>query len=483
MKRILVVLIAILLGLAACTDKKSSNPNPNRPPETHLFLSIGDALGVIDSTAMPDTSASMLVLHWYGDDPDGEVVGYEWAWDDTSNDSSWTFTELTMDTFYVKIDTVFEYFTFYIRAVDSDSLSDPTPSYLTFPIVNSPPTVNFPSTFIDQYSSDISITLGYHTFTWISSDPDGDESISRYEICLLDSSARVENLDSMTVDWVQLDSLTFKHTFMEIDPGFYRVFLRTLDIAGAYSEVVYYPETTGVWQVIEANGEILYVDDNQYFSEAADSMFITMLDDLGAEYTSLNFQEKAIYYSRDFELALSDFDILIYNAGSIRHFSQTATAITNFINSGGHVMMNVTYSNSDTITHPFMPVDTVYDTDVFRPYRFTNPDTLNSLGGYPDTLGTSQLGSFSNTYTFSPKEPDGLIGEGYKAIYVIENSFDSDPEVVGDTVAIRFPYNPLVEIQEPAKLVFFSFPVFDCNVDDGFRQIITHVLLNEFADE
>jgi len=481
LKSTFTVLILLILGLVACTDKKPSNPNPNRLPETHLFLVIGDSLGVIDTTAMPDTSASMLVLHWYGDDPDGEVIGFEWAWDDTSADSMWTFTERVMDTFYVQIREEFEFFTFFIRAIDSDSAVDPTPSILTFPILNSPPVVNLPSTFINDYSSEVSLTLGYHTFTWTGSDPDGNETISGYEICLLDSSYRLDGLDTATVDWVGLDSLTFTHTFSNIDPGFYRVFLRCFDIAGAYSNTVYYPETTGVWQVIEPHGEVLYIDDNQYFSEAADSVFLFILDDLGIDYTSLRFQEKAFYYVQDFELALSDFNILVYNAGSSRHFPQTASAITNFINSGGHVMMNVTYSSSDTIDYPFMPVDSIHDSDVLRPYRFINPDTLNPHEGYPETLDTSQPGSFSNTYTFTPKDPDGLIGDGIQVIYTIGNS--QDTHNIGDTVAVRFPYDPGAEIQEPAKLVFFTFPVFDCNVNDGFRQIYTHILLNEFADD
>jgi len=466
-----------MVGLAACTDKKASNPNPNRPPDTHIFLAIGDSLGVIDSTAMPDTSASMLVLYWYGDDPDGEVLGYQWAWDDTMSDEAWTFTEDVMDTFYVKIDTVFEFFTFYIRAMDSDSALDPTPSSLTFPIINSPPTVNFPATFINEYASEHSITLGYHTFTWISSDPDGDETISGYEICLLDSSLRADDVDSMEVDWLRLDSLTFTHTFREIDPGCYRVFLRCQDIAGAYSDIVYFPETTGVWQVLEPQGEVLYVDDNLYQSAAADSIFLYVMDDLGIDYTALNFTERPIYYSQDFELGLSDFSILIYNAGSARHFEETASAITNFINSGGHVMVNTTYSTSDTVIYPFMPIDSIYDTDVPRPMSFYKPAGI--LDGYPDTLRTNQ--ALSHSYSFSPGDPDGLTGEGVAPLYIVNTS--QDPANIGDTLAVRFPYDPDAETQEPARLVFFAFPVFDCNVDDGFRQIFTHILQNEFADE
>jgi hypothetical protein len=67
-------------------------------------------------------------------------------------------------------------------------------------------------------------------------------------------------------------------------------------------------------------------------------------------------------------------------------------------------------------------------------------------------------------------------------LYTIDATL-GDPESVGDTVAVRFPYDPDAEVQEPARLIFFSFPVFDCNVDGGFSQMFSHILLNEFADE
>lgn len=484
MRITLLAILAIALVIAGCPDKQPSNPVENRPPETHLFLVIGDSLGVPDPEGMPDTSASMLVLHWYGDDSDGEIIGFQWAWDDTSADTSWTFTDLVMDTFYVQIREVFNFFTFYIRAIDSDSAVDPTPASLTFPIINSPPTVRLPVALINDYSTEHNIMLGYHTFTWTGSDPDGNETISGYDIAIMDSSFHwdadlPDSVNFADLSWIHLDSLTFTYTFSDLIPGNYRMFLRAVDIAGSYSDVIYYPETTGVWEVIEANGEILYIDDNSYFT-AADTMFRHTLNDLGLQYTRLNFQERPFYYTQDLELALHDFHILVYNAGYSRHFRDTAPAMTNFVNSGGHLMVNATYSSSDTTIYPFMPIDTIYDDYVQRPTRFFKQDLLNQLPGYPDTLQTSQ--PLSHAFGFAPKNPEGLNGDGYKVIYTIGETM-GDPASVGDTVAVRFPFDNQAEIQEPAKLIFFSFPVFDCNVNNSFHNLFSHILLNEFADE
>lgn len=522
MRDTVALILIIALSLTACVDRKPSNPVPNEPPDTHLFLVFGDSLGVSDSTALPDTSASMLVLHWYGDDPDGEIIGYEWAWDDTVSllgydvDSTWwlgdsayteeietpdsitldstalgpwTFTEQVRDTFYVKIREAFNYFTFYVRALDNDSVADPSPSIMTFPIINSPPSVQLPVAFINDYATVHSITLGYHTFSWTGSDPDGDETISGYQLALTDSSFHWDPDTTINdtirfagLDWsISLDSLTFSYTFSGLQPGCYRMFLRSYDITGSFSRVKYYPDTAGVWEVIASQGNILYVDDNSYYT-AADTMFIHTLNDLGMPYTSLSFINGAFYYTQDFQASLGDFDILIYNAGYSRHFRETSSAISGFINSGGHVMVNTQYSATDTTIYSFMPIDTIngiYDNAIQRPIRFIHPDSTDILEGYPDTLQTNQPLSFA--FGFKPHAPAGMSG-GCKVLYTI-NATMGDPGSVGDTVAVRFPYEPGADVQPPAKVILFSFPVFDCNVNNSFYQLLSHILLNEFVDE
>jgi hypothetical protein len=489
LKKIVAAAMIAALCLLACSGKKPSNPIPNKPPETHLFLVMGDSLGVADTTARPDTSVSTLVLHWYGDDSDGEVIGYQWAWDDTSSDTAWTYTDQVFDTFYVKIREPFRFFTFYVRSIDSDSALDPTPAFITFPIINSPPSIRLPVALVNDYSAEHSTTFGYQTITWSSSDPDGDETISGYEIALADSSFHWnpdttinDTIRFADLDWeIVLDSLTFSFTFMDLEPGCYRMFLRCFDITGSRSDVVYYPETTGVWQVIEAHGDILYIDDNAYYT-SNDTLYTHFLDSLGLDYTALSFIQRPFYYAQDFALGLDEFNILIYNAGETRHLREAGPVLANFVNSGGHLMINSVSSTTDTMSYSFMPIDSIYDDYVFRPFRFVQPDSQDHLDGYPVRLETSQVGSFSKVFGFAPKVPDGINGSGYKVLYTIEATV-GDPASIGDTVAVRFPYNPDVDIQEPAKVIFFSFPVFDCNVNHGFAEIYSHILLNEFTDE
>lgn len=476
------ILIVVAVGLAGCNSKGPAGPKHNLPPETHLFLVIGDSLGQVDSAATTDTSYSRLVLHWYGDDPDGEVIGYQYRWSSPSSDTIWKFTAKVADTFYVPIRSQFDYFTFYVRAVDNDSLIDLTAAEMTFPIINSPPVVRFPFAFTQFYDTARFTSFNYMTFSWDGGDPDGDETLVGFDFFLGDSSMRVDDLDS--VQWSHLDSLTTHYTFTDLQPGFYRFFLRCQDVAGAYSSIIYYPDTIrGVWQVKERTGNILYIDDAYYYS-TADTIFSHVLDSLNDNglidgYSKLSFEEKTFFYAQDIDSTLMSFEIVLWNAGSRsrgkRHLNEASSALSSFLIGGGHLMLNMSYTRSDTITYSFLPIDSIYNDTIFRPQFFVPPangDTVfpeppDTTRIYPDTLVGSAL---SNSFAFRPGIPICLSGiENPQVLYVTR----------GDTVAVRFPaYHP--DNRQPAKLVYFSFDVFDCNRNGNFSRMLANVLQYEF---
>ena len=95
------VLFIMLSALAiTCAEnpfhpKKKSELIGNQPPETYLFLFVipdtiftQDTVSVLTDTGFVDsvfsdttikgldTTASKQVLHWWGDDSDGQVIGY-----------------------------------------------------------------------------------------------------------------------------------------------------------------------------------------------------------------------------------------------------------------------------------------------------------------------------------------------------------------------------------------------------------------------
>lgn len=92
MKKLLPLFVTILIifGLYSCYDNPTDNPVPNKPPETGLFL-------------MPDSGISpqptKLKVSWWGDDPDGNVVGFYFTWDGIN----WTFTTSNDSLFSLQI--------------------------------------------------------------------------------------------------------------------------------------------------------------------------------------------------------------------------------------------------------------------------------------------------------------------------------------------------------------------------------------------
>ena len=134
MKRnLLFAFAALLLGLTSCNK---GDELPNVAPETRISLTSINLTG-------DDRLRSEVTLHWYGEDKDGWVTGYELSFDGTTwtpvdvQDSTFKFS-LTLGSDTTDID-------FYVRAVDNDDDFDLTPAYLRIPIKNSPPTALFDS--------------------------------------------------------------------------------------------------------------------------------------------------------------------------------------------------------------------------------------------------------------------------------------------------------------------------------------------------
>ncbi|MEE4312458.1 MAG: hypothetical protein V2J62_11385 [candidate division KSB1 bacterium] len=113
-----ILILTMFVMLLTCTSNNPTEIIGNRRPDTHLFLYPGIA-GL-------DTTLSTQILHWWGDDPDGQVMGYYYSWDfyqEASADSfQWTTEEY--DTFLVPIRQKYDEFEFFVKAVDNSALWD-----------------------------------------------------------------------------------------------------------------------------------------------------------------------------------------------------------------------------------------------------------------------------------------------------------------------------------------------------------------------
>jgi photosystem II stability/assembly factor-like uncharacterized protein len=227
--------VLMLVLLSGCSKEPTGTTHADIPPKTYLWL-------------FPDSSIaegpSKQHIRWWGDDPDGRVIGYlftsgkfslsqshnpvldtiAWRWV-TTNDTLIAFPLLVKrDTFGIVVRAVDNSFLTklperaLIRLASSPGSSSSVPYYdvnengaydagdiaipglfnamdlkgasLDFPLLNRPPSVVFaqnpndPTIQIQQPDT----TYTAATFSWVGSDPDGDQTIKTYEIVLNDTT-------------------------------------------------------------------------------------------------------------------------------------------------------------------------------------------------------------------------------------------------------------------------------------------------------
>lgn len=174
----LAILLGALAGLWGCEQTAGPLPD-NIPPVTYLS---------VQGTNL-DTLGYRQILHWWGTDMDGEVVGYIMRWDGDWDagpgtqpwppDPAWAFTTATSDTFVIPIAGEYAEWTFSVKAVDDAGAVDPVGRSQTFGLRNGTPSLRWsPSLPLLQTS------LPAVAFAWNPRDPDGVETIAEYRYWL-----------------------------------------------------------------------------------------------------------------------------------------------------------------------------------------------------------------------------------------------------------------------------------------------------------
>ncbi len=231
------VVALLVIALAGCTK---GDRNANEAPDTQISVKEINLSG--DSRLN-----STVRLNWFGTDKDGYVVGFEISFDN----QNWTYTTLLDSTFSFTIpagqDTTDV--NFYVRAVDNDGLTDPSPAYLAVPLKNTPPSASF-----DNELGPRDTALMVSTFKWNAADPDGNASIAKVEVKFNQGQwyelAMGQEVVSFLVDpTVQSGAATAEVYFgfndqpeaEKIDGllvnGYDTLYIRATDIAGAVSPV------------------------------------------------------------------------------------------------------------------------------------------------------------------------------------------------------------------------------------------------------
>ena len=354
-------------------------------PETYLSViaidtiyasidSLGNALYAIEEypsdeyvwdtlpNALTTITASRQELHWWGEDPDGEIVGYNYKW---SSDSSWTYTVLESGVFYVPIRSNLDAFTFQVQAVDNDGLIDSTSIQLTLPIKNSAPEISFrylSNPLIADIGSDTSFTFPTRTFVWDLYDQDGNETITDIYYSLNDTCLNC---------WTRLEGDETSLTLTGLSDGTQTFFLKCRDIAGAESSIIQFPDLTSTtdakfWFVKPVQGDVLIVDD--YPLDNANNAldwYLSMMDTIhGSEgYSFWEIGDELPYSSIDITANLNYFKHVVwyaaYNNTSSANdtYNRAEASLVNFIMGGGNLFINPIDFEDTTFT--WFPMDSL----------------------------------------------------------------------------------------------------------------------------
>jgi hypothetical protein len=221
----IILMVVIGLTLFSCRKEGPVNLNPNIPPKTYLW---------IHTDTLQSAITSRQIIRWWGEDPDGLIQGYLFAYFKTDSVIAGQIPDTLGYSWVVKNDSLVafpllsarERFTIIVHAVDNSlreninvsalirlkpkpywdknengifdnndlrlpglkSAMDPVGAKQIFPIKNTPPDVFFSRDPIDPTKTiqQPETTFTVATFTWIGTDIDGDHTIKNYRINLND---------------------------------------------------------------------------------------------------------------------------------------------------------------------------------------------------------------------------------------------------------------------------------------------------------
>ena len=424
MRRLSFIVILLLLS---CIKKREPVGYENLPPESFIFIG-GEV----------DTVTARQEICWYGNDPDGEVVGFEWAIDDSSIKH---YTEVHCSTFVFSSSAEPIVHTFYLWAIDNEGLRDPTPAILKIPVVNSPPRV-----YLDTYKAPPDTTFPVATFYWFAEDEDGLETITGFRYML-----------DYWSEWVYLPPETTHVTIRDIEPGERTLFIQAMDEAGALSDTA-----TWTWYVIPAKGEVLVVED--IGGEETSQLYQQVLGDWGVEYSLWNIKGGLPPSASDIYAVINElgFNVILWASGDTAQVDGAGGALTDYLEAGKRMLISsagVLNVELSPIMKNYFHVDTVTHYDKF----LVNGMILQGqVEGYPDSLKVSA----SLVRRVDGFEPDSLAETLYRGPSAI---------LEGSSLALRYPKGG------PAQVVLFTFPLSDVNGLGNIEDLLIYVLSNEFG--
>jgi hypothetical protein len=365
------LLLTGLLVVVGCAEKGDISL-PNVPPETYTALA--------DSVRNP--TVYIQEVKWWGSDADGEVAGYEYRWfSDPSEsgcpiDPGWVFTEELSHTFNLPVTDGLSSHRIEVRAVDDDGAIDPTPSSLTLPVTNSPPTIKLWDDGALPHT-----TLPAITIRWHGDDPEGSETIDHYAIWL--DGKKANPLIASAGD----TTISIGYDYFDGEYGERTLHLVAIDSGCDTSEVVTY-----TWQVEDIDGDVLLIDDLWDYAGAwlTDPFYRNAVEASVGEYSVLDMygfspmHDDPATYAFNFEELFRLFDMVIWYSepprGSVSRLQLIEDLMPDYVADGGRFLLmslDAVGTNGafpDSVFLPIFGIDSLY-TNIVN--GTTNQDCIN----------------------------------------------------------------------------------------------------------
>lgn len=386
---LLVSALILIVVLSGCDNSLSGNFVENQPPVTNLTV---ERINRGEDFRL----SSQINISWWGTDPDGYVVGFEYAINDTS-ESAWKFTTKSDSTFILPInsgqntdDVLFK-----VRAVDNEGAKDPIGARLIYPIVNTSPSVS-----INQTEIPPDTLFSIASFGWTINDPDGLANLVRTEIVINDTTDEWVEIPFSTEENGRLfisleidntsagekeaevflgrsytralnsanEPLKIPNLIVDSENTFY---VRTVDAAGAVSNV-----DSVSWYIKGQYSSVLFInDDGSSNSLTRQAEHFTFLDELGIQpdlwlvNTGSVVQDKISLSDRfpsvidpTLKKTLAKWDHIYWISENIdRNITYAQDITSEFFGNGGTMFVNIPMKNinqSDPIFN-FLPVDSI----------------------------------------------------------------------------------------------------------------------------
>jgi hypothetical protein len=401
----------------SCDTRIKGDLLPNQAPKTYT---------VVDTIIRngDDRFTSTVVLNWWGTDPDGFVVGYEFTFDPNPGPATvWVSTTKTDSTFLLTVPSgqdTFD-FRFTVRAIDNEGLKDPNPASVRYPVKNSPPDVEF--VYAPPGGNPLAggfplVSYPVLRYEWQGSDPDGIQTLDSYELVFNDTlnAANVFTLSATFTEMIlKAENLTGAGSACLVYPGQNEnplstrmqglvfedsnyVYVRSVDQSGARSDwkesrPTFVKRPISPFLLINAYGTDPNPDLNAatiqtFYQTELNTIGITNYDQVrifqrqGNQFVNLSSNNRTQSLVFDlFDQILwvgPDFDISIV-------FAQNT--LGNFLNGGGKVMLSLASSLGSPVVsnfYEFSPIDSLQAPPTGFEFLLGDTSSINPiLSGYP----------------------------------------------------------------------------------------------------